>query len=98
MENLAEEPGRLQLDMTFFFMRTTYAWVLSCFSHVRIFVTLWTVGHQAPLTMGVSRQENWSGLPCPPLGGLPDPYESRSPALTAGFFITSTTWEAQIGL
>ena len=37
------------------------------FSHVRLFVTLWTVACQAPLSMGFSRQDYWSGLPCPPL-------------------------------
>ena len=47
--------------------------VLSHFSPVRLFVTLWTVPHQAPLSMGFSRQEYWSGLPGPPPGGLPDP-------------------------
>ena len=38
-----------------------YACMLSSFSHVRLFVTLWTVAHQAPLSMGYSRQEYWSG-------------------------------------
>ena len=60
-----------------------------------VFVTLWTVAHQAPLSMGVSRQEHWSGLPCPPPRGLPDPgVESAfltSPALAGGFFTTNTT-------
>ena len=37
------------------------------FSHVRLFVTLWTVACQAPLSMGFSRQDYWSGLPCLPL-------------------------------
>ena len=37
------------------------------------FVTPWTVAHQAPLPMGFSRQEYWSGLPCPSPGDLPDP-------------------------
>ena len=59
---------------------------------------LWTVAHQAPLSMGFSRQEYWSGLPCPPPGDLPNPeIESvslRSPALAGRFFTTSTTWEA----
>ena len=53
---------------------------------------------QAPLFMGFSRQEYWSGLPCPPPGDLPDPgTEPRSPtspALVGRFFATSTTWEA----
>ena len=47
--------------------------VLSCFSCVRLCAMLWTVAHQAPLSMGFSRQEYWSGLPCPPLGELPNP-------------------------
>ena len=42
--------------------------VLSCFSGVRLFATLWTVAHQAPLSMGFFRQEYWSGLPFPPPG------------------------------
>ena len=45
--------------------------MLSHFSHVQLFVTLWTVGHQAPLSMGFSRQENWSGLPCTSPADLP---------------------------
>ena len=45
--------------------------MLSRFSHVRLFATPWTVVHQAPLSMGFSRQEYWSGLPCPPPGDLP---------------------------
>ena len=51
----------------------TSACVLSCFHHVRHFLTLWTVAHQAPLSMGFSRQEYWSGLPCSPPGDLPNP-------------------------
>ena len=47
--------------------------VLSHFSCVQLFVTPWTVARQAFLSMGFSRQEYWSGLPCPPLGDLPDP-------------------------
>ena len=47
--------------------------VLSCFSHVRLFLTLWTTAHQAPLSKGFSRQEYWSGLPFPSSGDLPDP-------------------------
>ena len=74
------------------------AWVLSHFSSVQLFVTLRTVAHQAPLSMGFSRQEYWSGLPCPPPGDLPDPgiepVSLMSPALAGVFFTTSTTWEA----
>ena len=51
-------------------------------SHVQLFATPWTVPCQAPLSMGVSRQEFWSGLSCPSLGDLPNPgIEPRSPAL-----------------
>ena len=63
--------------------------VLSCFSCVQLFVTPWTVAHQAPLSMGFSRQEYWSGLPCPPPGDLPDPGikpgSFMSPAPGCGF-------------
>ena len=51
-------------------------------SHVRLFVTQWTIAHQAPLSMGFSRQEYWSVLPCPPPGDLPKPgIKPRSLAL-----------------
>ena len=53
-------------------------------SHVRLFATLWTVAHHAPLSMGFSRQEYWSGLLFPSPGDLPDPgIEPGSPALQA---------------
>ena len=51
-------------------------------SHVRLFVTPWTAAHQAPPSMGFSRQEYWSGLPLPSPEDLPDPgIEPGSPAL-----------------
>ena len=43
-----------------------HACVLSCFSHVQLIATLWTTACQAPLSMGFSRQEYWSGPKCPP--------------------------------
>ena len=53
-------------------------------SRVRLFATPWTVARQAPLSMGFSRQECWSGLPFPSLGDLPNPgIEHGSPALQA---------------
>ena len=55
--------------------------MLSHFSRVQLFVTLWTVAHQVPLSMGFSWQEYWSGLPFPSTGDLPDPgIEPGSPA------------------
>ena len=74
------------------------ACLLSCFSCVQHFGTLWTVASRAPLSMGFSRQENWSRLSCPPPGGLPDPGIEPSSLMSSekagGFFTTSTTWEA----
>ena len=58
-------------------------------SRVQLFVTPWTVAHKVPLSMAFHRQEYWSGLPFPTPGDPPDPgIESRSPALTGGFFTT----------
>ena len=69
--------------------------VLSCISHIQLFVTLWTIAYQVPLSMGFSRKECWSGLPCPPSGGLPnpgmEPMGLLSPALAGRFFTTSAT-------
>ena len=50
-----------------------HAYMLSRFSHVHLFVTLRTVARQAPLSMGFSRQEYWSGLLCPPPEDLLNP-------------------------
>ena len=47
--------------------------VFSCFSHVRLFITLQSIDRQASLSMGLCRQEYWGGLPCPPPEYLPDP-------------------------
>ena len=58
--------------------------VLSRFSHIQLFATSWTIACQAPLSMGLPWQEYWSGLPCPPLGDLPNPaIKPSSPALQA---------------
>ena len=57
---------------------------MSSLSHVRLFVTPWTVADQAPPSMGFSRQEYWSGVPFPSPGDLPDPWiEPRSSASQA---------------
>ena len=61
--------------------------VLSHFSWVQLFATLWTRVHQALLPMRFSRQEYWSGLPCPPPGDLPDPVSCVS--CIAGSFLTA---------
>ena len=70
--------------------------VLSHFSHVRLFVTPWSTAHQA-LFMGFSRQEHWSGLPCPLPGDLLNPEiepTSLTSALAGEFFTISSVWEA----
>ena len=78
--------------------------MLSCFSHVRLFATPWTVAHQAPLSMGFSRQEYWSRVGCHVLlqGIFPtqelNPTFLTSPALAGGFFTTSVTWQARVWL
>ena len=67
--------------------------MLSCFGRVRLFVTTWTVACRAPLSMGFSRLEYWSGLPCPLLGDFPNPGiepASLMSPLTGGFFTTGT--------
>ena len=76
---------------------TLLARLLSHFIPVWLFVTLWTVARQAPLSTGFSRQEYWSGFPGPPPGNLPDPGMGTasliSPAFVCRFFNTSATWE-----
>ena len=83
--------GSASFTSTMMYLR---ACVLSRFSHVRLFATLLTITRQAPLSMGFSRQEYWSGLPCPPPGDLPNPgieTMSLAPALAGRFFTTSTS-------
>ena len=84
------EPQFLQLGMC----------MLSCFSCVPLFATLWSVALQAPLSMGFSRQEYWGVLPYPPPGDLSNPgikaTSLTSHALAARFLTTSATWEAHI--
>ena len=72
------------------------ACMLSHFNRVLLFVTLWTIACQAPLSMGFSRQEYWSGLPCPPPGDLLDPgikpTSLTSSVLAGGLFTTAPSW------
>ena len=86
--------------VTSLLFNTLSACVLSHFSHVWLFATRWTVAHQAPLFMGIFRQEYWNGLPFPPPGNLPnpgiEPTSLMSPALEGGFYNFSATCEAPI--
>ena len=72
--------------------------VPSRFSRVRLFVTPWTIAHQAPLSLGFSRQEHRSGLPCPSSPALSNPeIELASlmcPASAGELFTTSAWWAA----
>ena len=74
--------------------------LLSHFSCVQLFLTLWIAAHQASLSMGFSRQEYQSGLPCSLSGDLLhpgiEPVSLTSPASASGFFTTSTIQEAQV--
>ena len=69
-----------------------YLWYACVLSHVQFFATPWTVAHQAPLSVELSRQGYWSGLPFPPPGDLPypriEPAALASPALVGDFFTT----------
>ena len=71
--------------------------MLSHFSCVWLFVTPWTVACQAPQSIGFSRQEYWSGLPCPSLGNFPKPgIKPTPPALQADFYTDWASREALI--
>ena len=69
-----------------------------CVCSVASVVTPWTVTLHAPLSVGFSRKDYWSGLPCPPPGTLPDPgiepTSLMSPVLAGGFFTPIAIWEA----
>ena len=77
--------------------RRTWLFVLSSFSHVQLFETLWTVTYQPPLSMGFPRQKYWSGLPYSSPGDLSNPgikpASLASSLASAGrFFTNSTIW------
>ena len=76
--------------------------VLSHFSRIQSFVTLWTVALQPLLSMGFSRHKYWSGLPCPLAEDLSDPGIKpvflSSPVLVGGFFATNATWETYMNI
>ena len=74
--------------------------MLSHFCHVWVFASPWSRAFQVPLSMGFSRQEYWSALPCPLPGDLPNPGIESTHLITSAledrFSTTSTTWEAQV--
>ena len=78
------------------FLFISYFYCVCLLSHVQLFVTLWTVAPQAPLSMGFSRQDYWSGLPCLLQGMFPTQglnQDSRVSCIAVVFFTTSATWE-----
>ena len=81
------------LDMQTFNINSVCTCVLSHFSPVQLFATLWTVAHQVPLSMEFSRQEYWRRLSCPPPGDHPDPgielVSPAAPALQEDFLLLS---------
>ena len=67
--------------------------VVLLLSHVRLFVTPWTVACQAPLSMEFSRQEYWSGVPFPSPGDIPNPgIKTRPPMLRAHSLLSKPIW------
>ena len=94
---MANKPSNQNLNSgysDFIFSSLVYSPVCACmlsrFSCVWVFATLWTIACQAPQSMRFSRQEDWSGLPCSPPGNLPDPgIESMSPALQVDSLLLS---------
>ena len=74
--------------------------MLNHLSRVQPFAALHIVARQAPLSIGFSRQEHWSGLPCPPPGDFPnpgiEPESLMSPEFVGRFFTTSITGEAHL--
>ena len=98
----------LSLSLLSFFFSLIEGEMLACnhlswsclVSRVWLFETLSIIAHQAPLSMGFSRQEYWSGLPSPPPWNLSNPgikpASLMSPALAGEFFTTSATWEAHL--
>ena len=84
----------------FLFLQVTTAQLLSMcvLSHVQLFSTPWTVAYQAPLSMGFSRQEYWSGMPFSPPEDLLNPVIKPTCLmhllLAGGFFTNCTTWHS----
>ena len=80
------------MDLAFCYLKREFVIVVQLLSNVQLFVTPWTVALQAALSMGFSRQENWSGLPFSFPGDLADsgirPESPVSPVLAGQFFIT----------
>ena len=68
-----EEPGGLKSMRSQSQTHSAHTVHTYMLNHVQFFVTLWTIAHQAPLSVGFSRQENWSGLPFSSPGNLPNP-------------------------
>ena len=67
--------------------------MLSCFSPVQLFETLWIVARQAPQSMRFSRQEYWRGFPCPPAGDLPNTGTEPEPPVAPALQVDSFTAE-----
>ena len=94
----------LQCCVSFYYSKVNQLYIYVCMhaqslSCVRLCATPWTVAHQAPLSLGLSRREYWSRLPRPSSRDLPhpgiEPTSLAALALACGFFTISATWEAQ---
>ena len=85
---------RTQVNWLRSLWKCMHACMLSHFSCVCLFATLWTAARQATLSMGFSRQEYWRGLPCSPPGDLPDPRVRT--CVSCGSFIVGGFFTAEL--
>ena len=89
LDMIKQEMARLNIDI----IGISELSEVKSLSRVQLFATPWTVAHQAPPSMGFSRQEYWSGLPFPSPEDLPNPgIEPRSPALRADALTSEPPW------
>ena len=75
-------------SLSSFYQRTSKT-LLYVLSHVQLFATPWTVACQVSLSMGFTRQEYWSGLPCPPQGDRPHPWIEPMSLLSSSLQVDS---------
>ena len=93
---IQQDPCTPVFTAPLFIIARTWKVKVKSLSRLRLFATQWTVAHHAPLSMGFSRQEYWSGLPFPSPEDLPNPgIEPRSPKLQADALTSELPGEAQ---
>ena len=95
-----EKREEVLILISYFLVPFEFSCVLSCFSSVQLLCNPTDCSPPDASVQGLSGQEHWSGLPCPPPGDLPDPgvdpTSLKSATLAGGFFTTGATWEAGV--